>query len=90
MTSTTMAIKCYVCGTGAELPFMETKDLSINATHIKQTIYSSCEEFDRVDPSEKGRYGVDCPKDYVGCMIQIDGKCFSVYSTVILLYFYGK
>lgn len=75
MISTTTAIKCYVCGTGAELPFEETKDLSINATHIKLSIHSSCEEFDRVDPSEKERYAVDCPKDFHACMLQIDGKC---------------
>ncbi|CRL01649.1 CLUMA_CG014872, isoform A [Clunio marinus] len=71
LISTTTAIKCYVCGDESELPFLETKSMNINETFIKEKIHNSCDEFDRIPLEEKHKYEMECPDDYVGCMLQV-------------------
>lgn len=74
LTSTTNAIKCYVCGVDSETPFYES---NFNETFIKQRVQTSCDEFDRIPLEEKNKYEMDCPENFVGCMLNVGGEFFN-------------
>lgn len=81
LISTANAIKCYVCGTDAELPFLESSN--INATFIREKIHKTCDEFDRIpleENEERRKYEMDCPDNYVGCMLNVGGEFCSPFS----------
>lgn len=76
LISTTNAIKCYVCGTGSELPFLEAKSSNVNETYIKQKIHKSCDEFDRIPLDQKYKYEMECPDNFMGCLLNVGGGEF--------------
>lgn len=72
--SATDAIKCYICGPGADAPFFESRSANINRTFIEQKVHKSCDEFDRIPLEEKYKYEMECPEDFVGCMLNVGGE----------------
>ena len=76
-TSTTEAIKCYVCGEHeAELQLFEAKLSNYNESVIKQKIHTSCDEFDRINLEEKHNYEHTCPEDFAGCLLKVGSMKF--------------
>lgn len=74
LVSSTNAIKCFICGAGSDLPFLESTSSGVNETLIKQKIHKSCDEFDRIPLEEKYKYEMECPDDYLGCMLNVGGE----------------
>lgn len=74
LISTTNAIKCYICGQGADAPFLESRQPNINRTFVEQKVHKSCDEFDRIPLEEKYKYEMNCPEDFVGCMLNVGGE----------------
>lgn len=71
-TSTSEAIKCYICGgQDAELQLLEAKASNYNESIIKQKVHSSCDEFDRINLEEKHNYEMNCPEEFAGCMLKV-------------------
>lgn len=77
------AHSCYVCGNGADEPFTKKDQLqskgssSSTSSRNKNTsmISSNCDEFERgTDDGELAKFIWECPSNYLGCSVEIDGK----------------
>lgn len=72
LASHTYAIKCYVCGEGADRPFVESTNINQS---LVERIQSSCDGFhSNLTPQEREKYAFECPTEYKGCSIVVGGK----------------